>query len=575
MQQMYAEVTKPGAPYEVTMNTIRGIEYRVFANAPRNLRDVYASSLDDGHYYIRKVQEWYPEDDGAFLVYQDERYTFDEAYQTAAGFAELLKSKFNIKKGDRVVIAMRNCPEYCLAFMAITAIGALAVPMNAWWQGEELAYGIQDCEPRLIIADQRRMDRMLAHISDRKIPILVSRHKGQLPAGVLPLAELLLDQKLYEFPHVGIQPDDDAYIMYTSGSTGKPKGVVATHRAVISTLMSWQLPVMGIAATWPDKAKQLKTPFRSAMLLSVPLFHVTGLLGGFLVGFSIRMKTVMMYKWDAEEALRLVEKERIARVMGPPVITWDLVNSPLFEKTDTSSLFALGAGGAQRPPEHLKVMAERMGRHIAVTNYGLTETTGLGATNSGENYLKKPSSVGKPTPPLMEAKIVDQSGRDLPIGSPGEICLKGVANFRCYWKNEEATSRAMLNGGWFRTGDSGYIDEDGDIFIKDRLKEIIIRGGENISSREVEFAICEHPQVFEATVFGLPDEKMGEKVAAVVVPKRGQELNEDSLRAFLIGNLAAFKIPEHIWLQPESLPKLASGKVFKRGIRKDKLELLS
>ena len=347
IQQLVSEVTKPGAPYETKMETIRGIEYPVFANAPSNLREVYTSSLDEDHYYIQKLKEWYPEDDNTFLVYQDERYTFDEVYRAAAGFAEQLMTKFNIRKGDRVVIVMRNCPEYCLAFMAITAIGALAVPMNSWWQGKELAYGIEDCEPRLILADQQRMNQLLPHIRDLKIPLLVTRFDEDLPAGVLPLSDFLLQHTQDEFPDVEIHPDDDAYIMYTSGSTGKPKGVVATHRAVISALMSWQAPIMGGAAVEPDLGDQIKTQFRQAVLLSVPLFHVTGLLGGFLVGFSTRMKIVMMYKWNAEEGLRLIEKERITRSMGPPVMSWQLVNSPLFEKTDTSSLSTLGAGGAQ------------------------------------------------------------------------------------------------------------------------------------------------------------------------------------------------------------------------------------
>jgi long-chain acyl-CoA synthetase len=575
IRHMIAESTKPGAMYAVTTRNIGGVDYKVFANAFNNLREMYASSLDDDHFFARKLVEWFGDEDWAFLVFEGERYSFTEAYQIAAGFAKQLLDRFGIKPGDRVAIAMRNYPEYCLAFMSVTAIGAIAVPLNSWWQGEELAYGVRDCDPGLILADQQRMERMLPHIEDLEIPMLITRADKPLPEQARPLADFLFKEKLPEFPLIDVGPDDDAYIMYTSGSTGTPKGVVSTHRAIINTVMSWQMPIAGMIMTYPDKIEQLRPQHRPSVLLSVPLFHVTGLVGGLLSSYFIRQKVVMMPKWNAEAALRLVEKERITRLGGPPIMTWEFVNSPDFDAFDTSSVTSLGGGGMERPPEHLKVLEERMGRHVATANYGLTETTALGANNAGENYLNKPASVGRPTPPLMEAKIVDEQGRALPTGQSGEICFKSCTNFRCYWKKEAETAEAMLDGGWFRTGDLGYIDADGDIFIEDRLKEIVIRGGENISSREVEFAIYEHPAVLEAAAFGLPDEKMGEKLAAVVVSKHGLELNENDLRAFLTGKLAAFKIPEHIWLQSKSLPRLGSGKIFKSQVRQDKLILLS
>jgi acyl-CoA synthetase (AMP-forming)/AMP-acid ligase II len=404
---------------------------------------------------------------------------------------------------------------------------------------------------------------------------LITRANGALPENARPLADLLFHKKQPEFPLVDVNPDDDAFIMYTSGSTGTPKGVVTTHRAIINAVMSWQMLSVGMLMTYPDKLELLRPQHRPSVLLSVPLFHVTGLVGGFLSSYFIRQKVVMMKKWNPDEALRLVDKEHITRLGGPPVMTWELVNSPAFKKYDTSSLTTLGAGGAMRPPNHLHVLEKHMGRHIATSSYGLTETTALGATNAGENYRCKPASVGRPSPPLMEAKIVDEQGRSLPTGQSGEICFKSCVNFRCYWKKEAETAAAMLEGGWFRTGDVGFIDADGDIFIQDRLKEIVIRGGENISSREIEFAIYEHPAVFEAAAFGLPDERLGEKMAAAVVLKPGHQLNEEQLREFLKKKLAAFKIPEHIWLQSEPLPKLGSGKVFKRKVRQDKLTELS
>ena len=570
---MVAEVTKPGELYEVTREKIGGVEYKVFANAFSNLREMYASSLDMDNFYARKILEWFGDEDWTFLVYENERYSFAEVYKIAAGFSKQLMSRFGIEKGDRVAIAMRNYPEYCLAFMSITAIGAIAVPLNAWWQGEELAYGVRDSEPKLILADQQRMDRMLPHIESMEIPMLVTRAGQPLPENIQSLEDVLFKETLTEFPFIEVKPDDDAYIMYTSGSTGTPKGVVTTHRAIINTVMSWQMGAVGMMMVYPEMMEEIKPEYRSSTLLSVPLFHVTGCVSGLLTSFYTKRKTVMMYKWDAEAALRLIENERITQINGPPIMTWELVNSPDFEKFDTSSIAVLGGGGSERPPEHVKVLEKKMDRHISQAGYGLTETTALGATNAGERYQNKPASVGRPTPPVMEAKIVDEMGKDLPTGEMGEICFRSCANFRCYWRKEKETAEVFLADGWFRTGDVGYIDEGGYIFIKDRIKEIVIRGGENISVREVEFAIYEHPSVSEAAVFGVPDEKMGEKLAAVVMPKRGQKLTEDGLRAHLKQKLAAFKIPEYIWLQSQPLPRMGSGKIFKRQLRQDKLEM--
>ena len=279
----------------------------------------------------------------------------------------------------------------------------------------------------------------------------------------------------------------------------------------------------------------------------------------------------MMYKWDAEVALELIERERITQQNGPPIMSWELVNSPNFEKFDTSSLTTMGGGGAERPPEHVKVLQERMNRHITAAGYGLTETTAIGASNRGDSYLQKPASVGRPTPPLVEIKIVDETGETLPTDEEGEICIKSCANFRCYWNKEQETTEAFLEGGWFRTGDAGYLDDEGYLFITDRIKDIVIRGGENISSREVEFVIYEHPGVLEAVVFGLPDDKMGEKLATVIRPKSGFDLTEAELRDHLSRKLAAFKIPEDIWFQSEPLARMGGGKIFKRQIRKEKL----
>ena len=279
----------------------------------------------------------------------------------------------------------------------------------------------------------------------------------------------------------------------------------------------------------------------------------------------------MLYKWDPEEALRLIEKEHITQFNGVPSMSWEMVNSPNLRKYDLSSLTVMGGGGAARPPQHVKILEQILGRHIAQAGYGLTETTAIGATNAGEPYLTHPDSVGRPTPPLVEAKIVNEQGRTLINGEIGEICFKSPANLKEYWKDPQATADIFLEDGWLKTGDVGIIDDEGFIYIKDRAKDLVIRGGENIGCREVEDAIYEHPKVFEAAVFGLPEERLGEQVAAVIMVRQGERLTEQELRDFLVSRLARFKIPSLIWIQDEPLPRGGTGKLYKKGLREEKL----
>ncbi|MBW2092788.1 MAG: acyl--CoA ligase [Deltaproteobacteria bacterium] len=574
LEQMEAELTKPGAPFALTTETIRGVDYKVFQDVSKNLRELYATGMEKDSFIARVITKWFGERDWPFIVYQDEVYTFAESYHRAARLSWRLKERYSVKKGDRVAIAMRNYPEFCFAFMAVTGMGAIAVPLNAWWEGPELQYGIYDSEPKLIFTDQERADRLKPYLGKVELPLIIARPTAPLMEGAQEFNKLLAGSQETEFPSEDVQPDDDAYIIYTSGSTGNPKGVVTTHRAIINTLRAWEYGQQGFMYLNQDLLHEMKPEYKSACLLTVPLFHVTGLVSIFLGSFRAKRKMVMMYKWNPEEALRLIEKERITHFNGVPTMSWELVNSPEFDKYDTSSLAFLGGGGAARPPEHVKHLERKMNRHISQAGYGLTETTALGATNSGENYANKPDSVGRPTPPIVEVKIVDVDGKTLKSGEIGEICFKSCANFRGYWKKPEATKEALLDGGWFRTGDLGCVDEEGFIYIKDRAKDLVIRGGENISCKEVEDVIYEHPAVFEAAVFGVPDERLGEQLAAVIMIKPGEELDEDHLRDFLSERMARFKVPNYIWLQDEPLPRMGTGKIFKRKMKEEKIEML-
>ncbi|MCP4750920.1 MAG: acyl--CoA ligase [Proteobacteria bacterium] len=568
--EITGKLIAPGAPFEVTTERIRGVEYKVFANAYKNLREIYATSLDRESYMAKKIIEWYGDRDWEFMVYQDESYTFGETYRTAANLAWRLKEEYGVGKGDRVVVAMRNYPEFCISFMAVTGMGAVVVPLNSWWTGPELEYGVRDSDPKLLIVDQERLDRLEPYLSDLNLPMVVARPTSDLPENVREFREVVGRTDKDDFPPENAKPDEDAFIMYTSGSTGKPKGVVTTHRAVANTVMTWEMTYSGVVHLFPDLADQMRGEHKASTLLAVPLFHVTGLNTVFLTSFYNKRKMVMMYKWDPDEALRLIDKEKITSFTGVPTMSWEMVNSPNFHKYDTTSLAMLAGGGAERPPEHVKILEKKLDRHISAAGYGLTETSSLGAVNVGSDYRKRPDSVGRPMPPLIDAKIVDPMGRDLPAGETGEICLKSSVNFRGYWNRPEETRAAFLDDGWFRTGDVGYMDEEKYIFIKDRAKDIVIRGGENIACREVEFAIYEHPSVFEASVFGVPDDRLGEQLAAVVMIKPEAALNEDELREHLAGKLAKFKIPAHIWLQNEPLPRLGTGKIFKRKLKEDK-----
>ncbi|MBW1983813.1 MAG: acyl--CoA ligase [Deltaproteobacteria bacterium] len=573
-ERLIKELTAPGAMFEVTDEVIRGIEYKVFKSSPRNLKEVYAQGIDEDSFHAKIITQWFGRHDWPFMVYADEQYTFKQTYHLAAQLAWRMKENYNIEKGDRVAIAMRNYPEFCLAFMAATALGALAVPLNAWWEGTELAFGLENSESKLIFADHERAQRMAPFLKDLNIPLVVARPESALFRGSVAYEDLVAGSIETEFPLVDVEIDDDAYIMYTSGSTGRPKGVVTTHRAVISTLMSWIFGPLGMLYLNRDYLDEVKPDYRSSSLLTVPLFHVTGLLAQFLVSFVTKRKMVMMYKWDPEEALRLIEKERITAFTGVPSMSWELANAPSFSQYDTSSLIFLGGGGAARPPHQVGQLEKMMGRHISQAGYGLTETAAVGTGNDGDNYTARPDSVGRPTPPLVQAKIVDALGNDLNPGEIGEICFKTPSNLRCYWKDPKSTEDIFLEDGWLKTGDIGLMDQDDFIYIKDRAKDIIIRGGENIACREVEDAIYEHPSVFEAVVFGLPEERLGECVAAVVMRRKDERLDSDELKNFLSGRLAKFKIPSLIWIQDDPLPRGGTGKMSKKDLREEKIKEL-
>ena len=545
-RQAIKQVCAPGQPFEMKSTHIRGKPCRVFVNAPLTMHDLIFENQSDLD----------------FLIYKEERLSYETVYHRASALAAALILDYGVGKGDRVFIAMRNYPEWVISLFAITSIGAIAVPVNAWWNRNELDFSLSDCEPRVVIADEERVARLAECdriTSDTKvIRVRAPKHTKLSSTTWQATIEAHAGSAM---PQTGVEPDDDAIILYTSGSTGHPKGVVSSHRSILHALLSWELD-------WELRSQmgiyELPEPLhQGGMLLATPLFHVAACHAAMLSCVRVQRKVVCMYKWDAELAMQLIERERLTSLLATPAISGDLVRAAKKTDHNLSSLLVVGGGGAPRPPEQVHEIAQLTDGVVPSTGWGMTETNAIGAGIAASDYLERPTSSGQCSA-VLDFRIVGEAGQELAAGERGELQVRGTSMFRGYWNRPDADIEAF-DGDWFRTGDAAYLDEDGFLFIVDRIKDMVIRGGENIGCGRVEAALAEHPVVLEACVYSMPDERLGEEVGATVYV--GGELTESDLREFLENRLAHFEVPRYFEFRQSPLPRIASGKVAKREIQ--------
>ncbi|MFY7838023.1 MAG: class I adenylate-forming enzyme family protein [Novosphingobium sp.] len=497
-----------------------------------------------------------------FIVDGETRLSFADVYKAARHVAGGLVEGLGLQKGERVGLAARNSANWVIAYMAVLMAGGCATLLNGWWQGEELAHGIDLVDCRYIIADKARAGRIAGHAHGATL--LPMEHDCDYVQG---LAALLANGGGMDTILPELTGDDLATVLFTSGSTGMAKGAYSDHRGVVQGTMNYVAQTAAMLGILTARGEAPAPDAQPTTLVNVPLFHVTGEVPVFLQSFAIGRKLVLMPKWDAVEAMRLIEKEKVSYFVGVPLMSFEIATHPDRDKYDLSTCVSFAAGGAPRPVEHVDRIRKALPHAFPLLGYGLTETNGVGCGNLNENYLAKPGSTGTASRPLVDLAILDDDGNVLAQGQIGEVSIRSICNFLGYWNNEKATREAITADGYFRTGDLGYLDPEGYLFIVDRKKDIIIRGGENISCIEVESAIYAHPCIAEASVFGLPDEKFGEVPAAVYLAKEGCSATEDELHAFLAEHIAPFKIPVRFWEVHEALPRLGTEKVDKRSLR--------
>jgi long-chain acyl-CoA synthetase len=552
-------LTGEGGPFEVITGEVRGIPMRVFKDRMKALREVAALAIGRGN-------------DDLFIVYGDRRIGFTEFVEGANSVSSTLASRWGIKAGDRVAVLSANNPEWCYTFWGTVDLGAILVGLNGWWKTDEILYGLEDSGSKVLVADRGRFER----IAD------------QLPS--LPTVEAVFltdadpsdfgdDPRLHRFdellqapsptlPDTPIDEDEPAVIFYTSGTTGKPKGAISTHRSMIANLQNTIYNAIAGAMINPTAGSPLDSSGRqNASLLTSPLFHVSGCHSGMVVGLAAGVKLVIpVGKFEPEKAMQLIQDEQVSVWATVPTMVWRVVEHPDRDKYDLSTIGTVAYGGSPSAAELQRRVQETFPRVKTLGNaYGLTESSSVATAIGGQEFLDRPDSVGRPMP-VVEVRIVQDDGTDAPTGGLGEVWIKGPIIMPGYWNKPEATAESVTEG-WLHSGDIGYIDEEGFLYITDRAKDMIIRGGENVYCVEIENRLIEHPAIAEAAVIGVPHQSLGEEVKAVVRVEPGQTISESEVKEWVAQTLANFKVPTYVDVVKDALPRNASGKLLKNVLR--------
>ncbi|MEZ5938301.1 MAG: class I adenylate-forming enzyme family protein [Hyphomonadaceae bacterium] len=557
-----AILTAPGAKFEIETVCIRGVDTPVYKHAPPTMRHILETSRTFG--------------DREYFVFQDERASFNAHFRAAANLAKALRERFGVEKGDRVAIAARNFPQWFPSFFGAMAAGAIVTPLNSWWTAEELEYGLTDSGAKVAIIDPERLELLrplFDKMPDLKHVIVMRGGEGDPDPRVTGLETLIgpvnswkaLDD--IDLPAIDIGPEDDATILYTSGTTGKPKGAVATQRATVTNLFH-SVACQARSFLRRGEAPPVHDPvgpIQRVTLLAIPLFHATGCYASMLAALMRGDKIVTMYRWNPLEALQVIEREKVTTFGGVPAIAWQVLEHPERDNYDLSSIQFVAYGGAPSAPELVSTIKRRFSEATVSNGWGMTETCATATLNVGADYELRPESAGAGGP-ASRMKIIDANGQALPPGGVGELWYFGANNCREYWNKPEATAKTFVDG-WVVTGDIARLDDEGFLFLLDRAKDMLIRGGENIYCIEVESALYDHPAIMDAAVVGIPHKVLGEEVGAVVQRKPNAEVTEDDLRGFVAERLAAFKVPVQIHFQDEPLPRNANGKIMKPELR--------